>query len=199
MRRSGDRRILDRATAPARVDQTASERLVKLISRTSIAGIMTVSPYSAPAIRSAARSILRSLSKYDGDSWKRLSRIARVILPSSIRKKPSRVNPEHKNGVWIDFAQMQDSGDQAAPLSAHDHLIHRRSSTRDPRRHRPAKRRDRGRAPLEDGRSAHRRRYRRAGCSSRGGQQFDPVTRELSPSRRRGSLRSIVRWRRSCW
>ena len=71
------------AKSPA--SYTASERLVKLKSRTLIAGIATAPPASVPANRSTGPSISRLFNMNSGDSLNRKFEIAREILPCSIR------------------------------------------------------------------------------------------------------------------
>src|SRR5687768_14963343 len=72
---------------------TASDRLVKLKSRTLSGGITTAPPASVPATRIGRPSISRLLSMNSGDSLKRRLRIALAIFPFSMRKVPSRVRP----------------------------------------------------------------------------------------------------------
>src|SRR5512143_966638 len=76
--------------------QTASERLVKLKSRTLMAGITTSPPDSVPATRTARPRASRLFSMNNGDSLNRMFLTAFVTFPFSIKKVPSRVSPVYK-------------------------------------------------------------------------------------------------------
>ena len=72
---------------------TASDRLVKLKSRTFKDGIAIAPPCSVPARRSDLPSASKLFSMNSGDSLNRMFCTLFEILPFSIKNVPSRVNP----------------------------------------------------------------------------------------------------------
>src|SRR5262249_32574583 len=75
------------------LNQTASDKLVKLKSLTFSTGITTSPPASVPATRAVVPMPSRLFNMNNGDSLKRRFFTDFVISPFSIRNVPSRVRP----------------------------------------------------------------------------------------------------------